>query len=185
MNLRREILTLAWVLLAAAPALAQVRDTVPEPRIVMRKSLMVPGWGQAVNRQHWKIPIVYGTLAGFAGYALWADSRYKGYRAAYYNAINADQRFGPTPTWVPSGQPAQIYRTNRDYFRNQRDLTWVMTGVAWGLNAVDAYIFAHLRDFDVSDDLSARIGVGAEPVPAAPGRGPMLAPSARLRLYIP
>jgi hypothetical protein len=31
----------------------------------------------------------------------------------------------------------------------------VLLAAAWGLNVVDAYVFAHMRDFDVGPDLSA------------------------------
>jgi hypothetical protein len=153
---------------------AQVRDTVPEPTSVMFKSLMVPGWGQIVNEQRWKVPIIYAALGGIVAYQMYSHDRYAGYRAAYYNsqASNTDKRFGPTPDWVPSGQPSELYKANRDLFRNRRDMAVVYAGLAWGFNALDAYIFAHLKDFDVSDDVSLRLGVGFE-------RGPTL------RLIIP
>ena len=33
------------------------------PRIATQRSAMLPGWGQAYNKQYWKIPLVYGVLA--------------------------------------------------------------------------------------------------------------------------
>jgi hypothetical protein len=157
------------LLLASASELrAQARDTVPEPRTVMIKSLMVPGWGQIVNEQGWKVPVIYAALGGIVAYQIYSHDRYAGYRAAYYNSLaaNTDQRFGPTPDWVPAGQPSTLYRANRDLFRNRRDMAVVYVGLAWGFNALDAYIFAHLKDFDVSDDVSMRVGVGFEQGPA-------------------
>lgn len=156
------------LLASAAELRAQVRDTVPEPKSVMIKSLIVPGWGQIVNEQTWKVPVVYAALGGIVAYHLYSHHRYTGYRAAYYNslAVNTDQRFGPTPDWVPVGQPSSLYLDNRDLFRNRRDVAVVYFGLAWGFNALDAYIFAHLKDFDVSDDVSMRVGVGFEQGPA-------------------
>lgn len=136
-----------------------IRDTVPNPKSVMYKSLILPGWGQVTNRQAWKVPIVYGLLAGVTAYTIYSHDRYQGYKAAYYNSIegNTDQRFGPTPGYIPVGQPSELYRSNRNTFRNRRDLSIIGIFLVYGLNVADAYIFAHLRDFDVSDDLSASL----------------------------
>lgn len=135
------------------------RDTVPNPKSVMYKSLILPGWGQVTNHQSWKVPVVYGLLAGVTVYTAYSHDRYQGYKAAYYNSIegNTDQRFGPTPGYIPVGQPSELYRSNRNTFRNRRDLSIIGIFLVYGLNVADAYIFAHLRDFDVSDDLSASL----------------------------
>src|SRR5215510_5721967 len=33
------------------------------PAKATRRSAIIPGWGQAYNKEYWKIPIVYGALA--------------------------------------------------------------------------------------------------------------------------
>lgn len=139
-------------------------DTVPNPKSVMFKSLILPGWGQVTNKQIWKIPIIYGLIGGVTAYTFYAHNRYQGYRAAYYNSFdeNTDLKFGPTPDFVPAGQPPELYRTNRNNFRNRRDMAIIGILVAYGLNVADAYIFAHLRDFDVSDDLAGRVVVDTD-----------------------
>lgn len=150
------------------------RDTVPEPRKVMLRSLMLPGWGQYTNRQSWKIPLVYGLIGGVAYYAYYADDRYRGYRAAFYNSVdeNQDLRFGPTPSWINPNLSGDFLRSQRNFYRNRRDFLIIATVLAYGLNVLDAYIFAHMRDFDVGDDLSFRAvhldprAVVALPVPA-------------------
>jgi hypothetical protein len=136
----------------SAPA---VRDTVPHPRKVMFRSLMLPGWGQVTNRQIWKVPIVYALLGGLTYYSMYSHSEYTDYKAAYYNEAsgNEDMKFGPTPPRL-AGVPAESLRFNRNFFRNRRDFTFILIGVAYGLNVLDAYVFAHFRDFDVSDELA-------------------------------
>lgn len=136
-----------------------VRDTVPEPRKVMARSLMVPGWGQITNQQTWKVPLVYALIGGVVYSIFYFDEQYQGYRAAYYNSFpnNTDQRFGPTPDFINPEFSQSGLREQRNSLRNNRDLAIVLSFVAYGLNAVDAYVFAHFRDFDVSDDLSANI----------------------------
>jgi hypothetical protein len=141
-----------------------VRDTVPHPRKVMFRSMIIPGWGQATNRQYWKIPVVYGLLGGLAVYSFWTHNQYSDYRAAYYNAAsgNDDMRFGPTPPNL-SGVPPESLRFSRNSFRNQRDFSFILITLAYGLNILDAYIFAHFRDFDVSDDLAHAFIVQPDP----------------------
>lgn len=127
----------------------------PNPKSVVRKSLIIPGWGQVVNKQAWKVPIVYGLLGGLGYYSVYLTKQYHDYRAAYYNSFdsNTDMRFGPTPGYL-DGQNERSLKSNRDFLRNRRDFIYVTIFLSYVLNAVDAYVFAHLRPFDVSDDLS-------------------------------
>lgn len=137
----------------------------PDPKKVLKQSLMIPGWGQITNGQWWKVPIVYGLLGGLTYYSIQLNSDYKDYRAAYYN-LNPntpdDMKFGPTPGYIPENSNLQALRQNRNFYRNRRDLVFVFIGLSYALNAIDAYVFAHLRSFDVSDDLSLKTDL--EPV---------------------
>jgi hypothetical protein len=136
----------------------------PEPKSVLSKSLMVPGWGQIVNRQPWKVPIIYGVFVGIGYYTYTVHQDYTDYRAAFYNAErgeDTDFKFGPTPDELVGMNTNQL-REVRNSLRNRRDLMFVVMFLAHGLNAVDAYVFAHMRSFDVSDDLSARAVIGPD-----------------------
>ena len=105
--------------------------------------------------------IVYGLFAGVGYYTQHLHNQYTDYRAAYYNSFpeNEDLRFGPTPEYL-EGVNANQLQSNRNSLRNQRDFMFVVMGLAYGLNVIDAYVFAHMRSFDVSDDLSAKTSVG-------------------------
>ncbi len=142
-------------------AIADTADSTdagfPEPKSVLFKSLIIPGWGQVVNKQVWKVPIVYALLGGVTGYSIYLTKKYHDYRAAFYNsnAGNTDMRFGSTPVYLQNANSASL-RDNRNFFRNRRDFIYITILLAYGLNAIDAYVFAHLRSFDVSEDLSMR-----------------------------
>jgi hypothetical protein len=152
-------------------------EKYPDPKKVLRQSLIIPGWGQITNRQTWKVPIVYGVLGGLTYYSIHLHKQYHDYRAAFYN-LNPDtpndMRFGPTPDYISPTANLTALRQNRNFYRNRRDLVYVFIGLSYALNAIDAYVFAHLRSFDVSDDLSmnATIKPGvlavryAEPIPS-------------------
>ncbi|MDR9414906.1 MAG: DUF5683 domain-containing protein [Gracilimonas sp.] len=151
-------------------------EVYPDPKLALRRSLLVPGWGQVTNEQIWKVPIVYGLIGGLVYYSIYTHSQYNDYRAAFYN-LNPDSpndnRFGPTPNYLANVTNPNSLRQNRNFYRNRRDLTFVFIGLAYALNAIDAYVFAHLRPFDVSDDLSLHTkitpgsiaGQNQEPVP--------------------
>ncbi|WP_310682149.1 DUF5683 domain-containing protein [Aliifodinibius sp. S!AR15-10] len=138
------------------PAQQQSAEDFPEPKSVLYKSMIIPGWGQLVNKQAWKIPIVYGLIGGAIGYNLYLTQRYRDYRAAYYNRNHSDMKFGPTPDYIPSSVNADQLLNTRNRLRNRRDLSYLGIVLAYGLNVLDAYIFAHMRSFDVSENLSAK-----------------------------
>src|ERR1044071_6936798 len=48
-------------------------DTVVkhDPRKATRRSAILPGWGQAYNREYWKIPLVYTAIGIPAGFYIY------------------------------------------------------------------------------------------------------------------
>lgn len=140
-------------------------EEFPEPKKVLYRSMMIPGWGQVINKQIWKVPIIYALFVGLGYYTYDLTRQYHGFRAAYYNEIRGeetDYRYGETPDFVPDGMSADQMRAIRDNLRNDRDLSYVYIGLAYGLNILDAYVYAHMRSFDVSDDLSANALLGPD-----------------------
>ncbi|MEX0684918.1 MAG: DUF5683 domain-containing protein [Balneolales bacterium] len=154
-------------------------DTVPNPKDVMLRSALIPGWGQITNRQVWKVPIVYGMLIGITYYSITLHNNYSDYRAAYYNTHTSDLKFGPTPEYMDPGNSPQTLREYRDFYRNRRDFSIIGIFLAYGLNIADAYVYAHFRDFDVSDDLSANFSVKPD---HAPDNSPFISLSVRLSI---
>jgi hypothetical protein len=134
----------------------------PDPTSVMYKSMIIPGWGQIQNKQFWKVPIIYGLLGGLTWYSIHLTKSYHDYRAAYYN-MNPDSpddfRFGPTPDYIPENASLVALQDTRNALRNQRDFMYIAIGLAYGLNIVDAYVFAHMRSFDVSEDLTMKTSI--------------------------
>lgn len=154
----------------AADTLNSENNVLPNPKDVMFKSLLIPGWGQITNRQAWKVPIVYGLLGGLSWYSIFLNKKYHDYRAAFYNLNEQtpdDFKFGQTPAYLSSVTSLESLRTNRNFFRNRRDFIYITVGLAYGLNVIDAYVFAHMRSFDVSENLSVRTSV--EPAILAKG----------------
>jgi hypothetical protein len=141
-------------------------DSTYNPNKAVIRSLILPGWGQATNKKYWKIPLVYGAL-GTTGYLFVRNiKQYREARQAYILAIDND----PTndsqikqPYFSVKDQPDRI-RVFRNSVRQNIDYCVLFFIAFWGLNVADAAVDAHLKTFDVSDDLSLNIKAGYSPV---------------------
>ena len=118
------------------------------PTTAVLLSAVLPGAGQFYNESYWKIPII-GGLVGYFGYEYFRNNNlYKDYRdeyAASQTELN------------PNGD--LNLKTLREFYRDQRDdFVWYFL-IIYVVNMVDAYVDAHLFDFDVSDDKFTKDGV--------------------------
>ncbi|MEQ8908544.1 MAG: DUF5683 domain-containing protein [Vicingaceae bacterium] len=135
-----------------------IRISVPEkhsPKKATLLSAAVPGLGQAYNKKYWKIPLVYAAIGVPLYFALDQRDQFEEFKQAYLYRVDED------PSTVDTKYD-DVYTDENlenliDYHRRNRDLLFVLTGVAYMLNIVDAAVDAHLYYFDVSDDLSASI----------------------------
>jgi len=132
------------------------------PRIATYRSAILPGWGQFTNKKYWKIPVVYAAL-GTTAYIFFRNTKqYRQARDSYTNAVDGDPTNDyliPQPYFTIKDQPERL-RTFRNQVRQNVDYTVLFFIVFWGLNVVDATVDAHLKTFDVSDDLSLQIKPG-------------------------
>jgi len=132
-------------------------------RIATRRSAIIPGWGQAYNREYWKIPIIYGALAIPTYTFLYNNLYYKltkfAYNAEYDSVVlginTYTSQIDPRVRYS-NGALLSIddYQNYRNQFRKNRDLSVFWFLILWGLNVADACVFGNLKDFDVSSDLS-------------------------------
>ena len=141
------------------------KQKVYNPKIAARRSALIPGWGQAYNKKYWKIPIIYGGL-GVTGYIFVNNIKiYKEYKFAYSARIKAQP---PTLDSTDYNELDNIYkvlspnsiRSARDEFRRYVDYSALIFILLWGLNVVDAAVDAHLKNFDISPDLSLQVRPG-------------------------
>ena len=139
---------------------AKKKERKPQAKAAIR-SAIIPGWGQAYNKRYWKIPIVYGALAipvyTFTYNKTWYDKTREAYKIKLYN----DTATVPLPedTIDPRLQPLSSgsMKIYRDEFRQNMDFSVLAFLVLWGLQVADAAVDAHLKGFNVSDDLSMKV----------------------------
>lgn len=151
---------------------AAIHKIIPKKATI--RSLMFPGLGQAYNRQYYKMPFIY---AGFAviGYDIVTftnnyNAYIAGYRTAYYSPTPTT---GQYKTAVVFGKELTVTQLKQasDFWRRYRDFNVILGVLLWGLQAVEANVAAHLKTFDISDDISATWKPTLLPTPGgmAPG----------------
>ncbi|MFM9055421.1 MAG: DUF5683 domain-containing protein [Bacteroidota bacterium] len=128
-----------------------MRDTTHSVRKATVLSAIIPGAGQVYNRKAWKVPIIY---AGFAGLGYLFRQNQKNY-IEYEDALLARYDNDPSTT----DPYVDIYtddnlRTLSDFYRRNRDLSFMGITLLYVLNIIDAHVDAHLFRFNMDDNLA-------------------------------
>lgn len=124
------------------------------PRKALKLALILPGSGQFYNKKYWKMPLVYGGLAACTYFFIENRSQYLRYRDAY--RIEVDGNPDTQSEFAGENITPQGIAQRRDEYKQSMELSVIGIGATYLLQVVDAYVDAHLFDFDVSDDLSMR-----------------------------
>jgi hypothetical protein len=111
-----------------------------DPWLAIGLSAALPGAGQVYNEQIWKAPIIFAAFGGCIYGALLQNHRMQ------YTQDSIDNQ-------ICRGEYALAdrYTSVRDFYRDDRDKFYIYAGLVYIANLLDAYISAHLFDFDVSD----------------------------------
>ena len=138
---------------------------------------IAPGAGQIYNKSWWKLPLVYGALGGVGYGEYFYQTRFNEFVKAE-ELVAAGTPIGST-TLGPRAQQersAEALQRGIQFYRGYRDIFILYCALAYGMQVLDAVVDAHLKDFDVSDDLSLHweptlMAVPGRPqaLPTAPG----------------
>ena len=130
------------------------------PKIATFRSAVLPGWGQIYNKKYWKLPIVYGALGVTAGIFFYNLKTYKQLKQAVIYRSDNDPANDILVVEEYRNLSTASLRSARSIYRQNIDYSVLAFIVLWGLNVVDATVDAHLKEFDVSDDISFKIKPG-------------------------
>ena len=103
---------------------------------------IIPGGGQFYTEQYWKIPLFVLPIAGLTGLAIHNESKRAEFAQVVDTAAVGTTTYSNALTW-------------RQTYQDRRDLSIAIAGGVWILSLVDAYVGAHLYDFDVGDSLAS------------------------------
>jgi len=168
-TLQEQNIVLPDSLLFSADSLLNKTVVVPElfkpdPQKSLWYALIFPGLGQIYNRQYWKVPIVYGGVVGLTYAISWNGKYYRDYSRAYRDIMDSDpntksyEKLLPYGTDPTSSYAQNLMKTKQNTYRRYRDLSIVGAVAFYAITVIDAYVDAQLADFDISPDLSMRVG---------------------------
>jgi hypothetical protein len=149
-------------------------------------SAIIPGAGQVYNKAYWKVPIVYATGAVLTFFFIDNNNQYQDYRVALLRRGDNDSttvdQFADHPILGEARGTDAInnLRYRRDYWRRNRDLTIILSVAAHTLQIAEAYVHAHMKDFEVGEDLALRVQPNLLPLHTQPGN---YTPGLTLTLY--
>lgn len=162
--------------ISTEPVVKEKKKHSPFKATIMSTAL--PGLGQVYNGKWWKVPIIYGGFGGLIYSSVFNDLKFQTYKKAYLVRVDDD----PSTTDEFEGVYSDAnLRELVDFYQRNRDISLIFTGVLYALNIIDASVDAHLKDFDVSDDLSMKIRPTMQPVGPSMMPTPALAVTFRLK----
>ena len=135
----------------------------PDPQKSLWYALIFPGLGQIYNRQYWKVPIVYGGVAGLTYAISWNGKYYRDYSRGYRDIMDSDPNTKSYEKLLPysidpsSSEAKNLMKSRQNTYRRYRDLSIVGAVAFYAITVIDAYVDAQLADFDISPDLSMQV----------------------------
>jgi hypothetical protein len=121
-------------------------------------SAVLPGLGQAYNKKYWKIPIIYAGMAAGVYFYLDNDKDYDRFRNAYKRRLAGfdDDEFQgiSTDRLIDAQKSAQ----------KNKDVSIIVAVAFYLINVVDANVDAHLKQYNVSEDLSIQPNFELNPI---------------------
>lgn len=157
--LKRAGLVLALFSLLSLQVLHAQNDTVAttiehNPNKALLLSAVLPGAGQVYNRQAWKVPIVYAALGGGAYFIYFNHKQMKTYKDEYLYRVGHDGAVNSAD--LANTPTSNVYNLYENYNKTFQ-LSIIVTAALYGLNLLDAYVFGHLFDFQITDDLTLNV----------------------------
>jgi hypothetical protein len=137
-------------------------------------SAVLPGLGQIYNKSYWKVPIVWGAIGTGVYVYLYNDDLYDRFRTAFkrrragftddeFYDLNKNDDFVPTSPDLSD----EALQSAQERYQRDRDLALLITIALYALNIIDANVDAHLKQYNVNEDLSLKFQPYLEPHPTS------------------
>ncbi len=131
----------------------------PNPKTATYLSLF-PGLGQIYNKKYWKLPIVYAGFGVIGYFAFDNRNYYLQYKEAYTCKINeGDDCENP----LAQNYTAQNLQTIRDGYRRNMELSFIVMGLWYILQMLDATVDAHLYYWEIDETTTLQVQPNIQP----------------------
>lgn len=117
------------------------------PTGAVLRSLALPGWGQYYVESYWKAPLFLAAAGTCVYFIIDNNSKFN----------SKDDEITAVKAANPNDSRIDYLTLQREVYRDNRDQAAFFLAGVYIISAVDAYVGAHLFDFDVSDKLSLNI----------------------------
>ncbi len=132
-----------------------------DPQKAAMYSAVLPGLGQAYNKDYWKIPVIYGGGIIILHFINQNHDLYN----TFNNALLAEVDGVPETTNPFDRYNESSLQNRRDRYKRDRDFMIIVGVIYYLLNVVEANVSAHLKEFDVNEDLSLKLKPSFQPLP--------------------
>lgn len=140
---------------------APVKDSIrirkkfqPDAKRAGLYAALIPGMGQLYNRQYWKMPIVYAVMGVPLYFAIKRNDEYNRYRSAYISRLTKGNSSTDEFQGILTETAIKQYQ---DEAKQSRDMMIVYTVIGYTAQILEAISGAHLKNFDISKDLSMQV----------------------------
>ncbi len=127
---------------------------VYDPRIASKRSAILPGLGQIYNDSWWKVPILYAGFGVSAYFIGFNNRQFKLFKEEAEALLLIQEMQALTAT---QQNQLRVARRQADQWRENRDLVYLTTLGIYALNIIEATIDAHLKGFNVDDNLALNL----------------------------
>jgi hypothetical protein len=135
------------------------------PRKALLLSAVAPGLGQLYNEKYWKAPVIWVGLGIVTYFYLDNAIYFRLYKNAYQAAYDTSLVNPTKPVFVPitdHGVSHNFTSINQlsqgtNTYRRYRDMSLIIGAAIYVLNIVDANVDAHLKEFDIGEELSLKV----------------------------
>lgn len=120
-------------------------------------SAIFPGLGQIYNKRYWKAPLVYGAIGTGIYVYSFNNTQYRRARDAFKRrraGFTDDEFYDINGDGEGPDIDSEALQDAQEARQKDRDLALLITIALYALNIVDANVDAHLKQYNVDDDLA-------------------------------